>query len=116
MADWYLKKGDSEEPMVFDLSDSAGLVELGAPGTEVQFQMRQAGSGETKVDAAAVVDPDQTNHRGRVRYYWDLEDVDTAGTFWGEFKVTFPDGKIATFPNGEAYIEIEIGAGVDDLS
>lgn len=110
MADFFLKKGDTAEPLVRILEDQLGAVTLG--GAVIRFQMRAADSPTTKVDALAVAD---LNVTGKVSYDWQSADVDTAGLFFGEFKVTFAGGKVATFPNGEDYIEIEIGAGVDDL-
>jgi len=54
-----------------------------------------------------VVDPDQTANKGKVTYSWASADVDTAGTFLGEWVVTFDDERVQSFPN-EGQLEIEI--------
>jgi hypothetical protein len=47
-----------------------------------------------KVDASAtVIDEDA----GRVKYVWQTGDTDTAGTFQGEFEVTYSSGEIEIF-------------------
>ena len=48
---------------------------------------------------------------GRVKYVWQTGDTDTAGTFQGEFEVTYTSGEIETFPN-DGYIGIEV---LDDI-
>ena len=61
-----------------------------------------------KVDASAtVIDEDAR----RVKYVWQTGDTDTAGTFQGEFEVTYSSGEIENFPN-DGYIGIEV---LDDI-
>jgi hypothetical protein len=76
--------------------------------------MKAEGSDEVKVDEEATKAVDQTATPGRVSYDWSDDDVNTSGTFLSEFKVIWPDDKPEHFPNGDNYIQIEIGAGVDD--
>ena len=48
---------------------------------------------------------------GRVRYQWVTGDTDTTGKFWAQFKVTYSNGQIQSFPNDRtrhAYIFVYI--------
>lgn len=112
MADFSLKRGDTAIPLTAILSDNNGPLDL--TGITVRFKMRGATLVNTKVDSPAIVDPDQTTNKGKVTYEWVDADVDTPGNFVGEFKL-FSGGKPLTFPNGNTYIQIEIGAGVKDI-
>lgn len=111
MADYYLKKGDIGNPLIAVLSDANGPVDL--TGLTIRFKMRPRTTLVTKVDGPAVPDPDQSANPGRVSYSWAEGDVDSAGRFVGEFIIDDFGG--ATFPNGNRYIEIEIGEGVPDI-
>ena len=46
-----------------------------------------------------------------MKYVWQTGDTDTAGTFQGEFEVTYTSGEIETFPN-DGYIGIEVLADI----
>lgn len=48
---------------------------------------------------------------GGVRYIWQSADTTTAGSYNGEWEVSFGTGKIQTFPN-DSYFSITVG---DDL-
>lgn len=74
----------------------------------IQFLMRPAGGGALKGGAAVVLDA----RAARVRYVWQTVDLQTPGVFRAEFQVTFGDGTVETYPNGE-YIDIVVMA---DLS
>ena len=88
-----LKRGDTSPALRVALKpETTDLV-----GASVVFQMR-ARRGALKTSAAAVVedlDPPI------VRYDWLAVDTDTAGIFEAEFVVTYGDGSIETFPNGD---------------
>ena len=96
-----MKRGDLLPIAFSTLSDSTGAVDL--TGASVQFIMR-ARDGTMKVNAAATIDDAAA---GLVSYVWTLGDTDTPGVYPQEWEVTFPDGKIATFPNaGYNYVTV----------
>ena len=80
-------------------------VDLSGNDTSVTFSMWQIESATPKLDAvAAVIANPQI---GLVQYAWQAGDVDTAGLFVGEFKVTFDDATELIVPS-KGFIEIEI--------
>ena len=74
-------------------------------GSTARFLMRLRGDKSSKVAATATIS--DNGPPGVVRYNWAAGDTDTAGIYEGEFEITFSDGKIETYPNGE-YIRITI--------
>ena len=44
---------------------------------------------------------------GQCQYNWDVLDTGTAGTYWGEFQVTWSPGSVMTLPNNHN-LKIEI--------
>lgn len=112
MADFTLKRGDTATPLTAILSDNNGPIDL--TGITVRFKMRGTTLVTTKVDKPAIPDPDQITNKGKVKYEWEDADVDSAGSFVGEFKL-FSAGKPLTIPNGNNYIQIEIGFGISDI-
>lgn len=112
MADFTIKRGDTATPLTAILADNNGPIDL--TGITVRFKMRGATLTTTKIDKPAIPDPDQIANKGKVRYEWEDEDVDTHGNFVGEFKL-FTGGKPLTIPNGNTYIQIEIGQGISDI-
>ena len=66
-------------------------------GASVEFIM-QAADGTNKVTANAVVNDGAA---GDVQYNWVVNDTDTLGYFEAQFRVTFADGRVETFPNSE---------------
>ncbi|MFQ6673084.1 MAG: BppU family phage baseplate upper protein [Candidatus Tectimicrobiota bacterium] len=96
MADFWIKEGDTTPAIRRTLQDEDGNAINLTGGATVQFKMRSPGATTPKVDAAATL-VDAAN--GVVEYAWATGDTDTAGSYWAEFEVTFPSGKIETFPN-----------------
>jgi hypothetical protein len=109
MADFYLKTGNTADPIVVVLTDDDGAVDL--TGLTVKFRMKKDTGTVTKVDGVAVVDPDQEANTGRVSYQWVEADVDTPGDFIGEF-VVFDGDDSEAFPNGNRYLSIVIGKSI----
>jgi hypothetical protein len=103
VSDFVIRKGDRLPELTATLKDSAGLaVDLTA--ATLEFHMRAVAGGTPKVDAAAtVVSPSA----GTVKYVWATADTDTAGSYYGEFEVTFGDGRKQSFPN-PGYITISV--------
>lgn len=99
------KRHDTAKPIYVLCEDEDGPVPL--LGTDIRFIMAQregervvSGSAVAVKEDAAVGDPD----RGWVRYDWGLTDLDTAGIYDAEVKVTFAPGTaeetVETFPSG----------------
>lgn len=91
MSAFTIKRGDTSPLLRYELAPAS----VNIAGATVQFQMR-ARFGELKVDAEAIV---ESTDPPVLRYKWVTGDTDTAGKFDGEFKVTYADGAIETFPN-----------------
>jgi hypothetical protein len=107
---FYLKKGDTGRAMRVQLGARVNGVwtPQNLTGATVKFNMRPKAGGARKVDNQDAVINDAPT--GDVEYRWAAADVDTVGSFLGEFVVT-AGGKESTFPAGPApysYIEIEV--------
>lgn len=113
--DFGLKQGDAGTPIQAILYNPDGTpVDLN--GAAVRFIMAKSGGSssvqtdnqvmwEIKIDAQAeIFDADA----GTVQYIFTAEDVNEFGDFLGEFEVTYPSGRIETFPNGRGQIRIQI--------
>jgi hypothetical protein len=112
MADFFIKRGDTQSPIRRTMLDANGAVVPLDAALSVRFIMRGLFAAALKVDsAAAFVEPRST---GTVEYQWVLADVDTPGEFLAEFEITWPPGK-QTFPN-KSYITVEIGADLRALT
>ena len=92
-----LKVGDTAPDIEAILSDTNGPVDL--TGCTIVFRMSPDGGGNVLLEASATIVDAAAGH---VKYSWQTGDTDTASTNKAEWKVTFPSGKIATFPRGGA--------------
>lgn len=100
MNNFFIKKGDTYPNITTLLSDEAGPVNL--TGCTVDFIMSQAGVNNLMIDSPAVVlDQNQVPNVGKCYYVWQTTDTDVEGTYNVEWRVTFPSGKIATFPRSK---------------
>lgn len=102
-----LKRNDLLPPIVGTLRNANGTA-VDLTGSSVRMLMCNS-RGLLKVNAPATV---TTPASGVVRYDWIAGDTNTAGLFRGELEVTFPSGKIETFPN-RGYITLVIEEDVD---
>lgn len=105
MADaFYIKRGDTSPKLIYTLSPLVNLT-----GASVVFNMRKTGQANiVNRGVAAIVAPASA---GVVSYAWTAPDTALAGTFIGEFEVTYADGTIETYPNS-GYLNVMIS---DDL-
>lgn len=107
MANFSLKQDDTWPAINATLSDANGPINL-TTATTVKILLKPTGGGTliqgtcTIVNAAA----------GTVRYQWVTGDTVAAGTYNGEFEITWADGKIGTVPN-EGYFTVEIIADLN---
>jgi hypothetical protein len=107
MLKFVIKRGDTSPALRFALlPDSVSLA-----GASVQFQMRLRG-GDTVIDRAAsiltVFQPAVVVHA------WQPGDTETPGRYEAEFRVTYMDGTVETFPN-LGFIEVFITEDVPAL-
>lgn len=102
---FYLKEGDTYPNISTQLSDEVGPVNL--TGCSVLFRMSQAETGNLMVEGTAVVLSQGVEANwGKCYYEWETGNTDIIGTYKAEWKVTFPNGKIATFPRGRVVTDI----------
>ena len=94
-----IKRGDTSPAIRFALSPATNDI----AGSTVQFQMRSR-SGVLIVDQPASI---VTGLPPVVQYAWEALDTDVAGLFDAEFRVTYADGAIETFPN-TSFIPVRI--------
>lgn len=100
---FYLKKGDTYPNIETILSDGNGPVSL--TGSTVLFRMSVANTGNLMVEKpATIVTPQTGGDIGKVWAEFEEGDTDIPGTYRVEWRVTFPSGKVATFPRGETAI------------
>ena len=101
MAARYVKKGDIGIPFEATLTDSDGAA-VNLTGASVDFVMRLASPAGTtpKVNADAVVVGTPTN--GQVSYTTQAADLNTVGTYFVEWEVTFGGGGVQRYP-GDGY-------------
>lgn len=108
MLKFIIKRGDTSPALRFALlPDSVSLA-----GAMVRFQMRARG-GATLIDRPAQIEtifaPAVVVHR------WTPGDTEHAGRFEAEFRVTYLDGTVETFPN-LGFIEVFVTEDVPGLS
>lgn len=101
---FYIKRGDTSPAIRFELEP----VTVSMTGATVRFQMRARSGNVVMNVAASVVTPTDVP---TVEYVWQDGDTETAGLYEAEFRVTYADGKIETFPNA-GFIPVRISEDV----
>lgn len=86
-----IKRGDTSPGIKYALIPD----DLTLAGATVRFQMENS-ARQTVIDAAATIDQATPPI---VSYAWQAGDTDMAGNYSAEFRVTYADGSIETFPN-----------------
>lgn len=107
MLKFVIKRGDTSPALRFELlPDNVSLA-----GATVRFQMRVRG-GDTVVDRTAAIDA--VFQPAVVVHAWQPGETDLAGRFEAEFRVTYMDGSVETFPN-LGFIEVFVTEDVPSL-
>lgn len=94
-----IKRGDTSPQLIYTLSPSVNLV-----GASAVFNMSAIGGGAVIDRVAASI---EDSAAGVVGFAFTSAQTANAGTFWGEFEITYSDGKIETYPNN-GYLSINI--------
>jgi hypothetical protein len=107
MLKFIIKRGDTSPALQFALlPDSVSLA-----GATVHFQMRPRG-GSTVIDRPTKIlsmfEP------AVVAHIWQPGETDTPGRYEAEFRVTYLDGTVETFPN-LGFIEVFVTEDVPGL-
>jgi BppU N-terminal domain len=103
-----IKQGDTRP---LDVALVANRKPVPLAGSTIAFFMapKIEGIGTVIQDGAVeIVDA----AKAKVRYEWQPGETDRAGVHRAEFRVTFSDGVIETFPSGD-YLEVEIVGDVE---
>lgn len=102
---FYIKRGDTSPAIRYLLQPAS----IDLTGASVKFQTRNAKTKALVLDAVAEVYA--ATGAPAVQYAWIAGDTDTAGTYDAEFRVTYADGSIETFPNN-GFIRVQIGEDI----
>jgi hypothetical protein len=92
-----LKQGDTAPLLTATLVGTDGVTPQPLTGATVTFSMKVTNTSTLIVTRGVCTLVDAPN--GKVKYAWLAADTATAGTFDGEFEVTFADLTIMRFPN-----------------
>ena len=100
---FFIKRGDTSPAIQFALLPAT----VNLTGATVRFQMRarRPRGGVAVIDAAAAVVT--ATGTPTVEYTWQTADTANAGIYEAEFRVTYANGKVGTFPN-DGFIPIQI--------
>ena len=104
MDSFTIKRGDTSPAIRYALEPATVVL----TGATVRFQMR-ARNGAVLMDVAALVVT--ATGTPTVEYSWQAGDTATAGLYEAEFRVTYADGKIETFPN-DGFILVRVNEDV----
>lgn len=104
MSIFYIRQGDTKPDLRRTLLDEDGVAVDLTTATAVVFNLRGP-DGTVVIDNAAA--ELTTPAAGIVTYEWAVGDTADAGTFTGEFEVTWTGGGVQSFPQPE-YLEVVI--------
>lgn len=99
--DFYLKAGDTDSVMSAVLRD-ANYEAVDIQGATVEFILRALAGGPALIHRSASVEQsgDGTDgSMGAVEFVWQTGETNTSGLFLGEWRVTFADSSVQTYPN-----------------
>lgn len=109
--DFTIKRRDQLPEIEVTLKDATGAL-VNLSGSTVRFIMVSKSDNSTAVSAPATI---VNAVGGVVKYSWQVGDTDVAGSYSGEFEVTFVSGKAETFPNARNLV-IKIPADLGGVS
>ena len=107
MLKFVIKRGDTSPALRFELRPSS----VSLTGASVRFQMRVRG-GPTVIDRPAEIQ--SLFEPAVVAHLWAQGETDTPGHFEAEFRVTYLDGTVETFPN-LGFIEVFVTEDVPSM-
>lgn len=100
--DFVLRSGDTSPSIQRQMTDDDGRP-IDLTQASVRFIMTPQYDSTPVIDAAATVVSDSAAGiaptDGVVRYDWGPTDTAAAGPYRAEFEVTFPTGRVETFPS-----------------
>lgn len=103
---FHIKQHDTRPDLKVRLLDDDVAIDL-TNATSARFLMSNRRAG-LKVDAAmTILDQTQDATVGVVSYTWQPGDTSAAGDFQAEIQITWPSGKLQTFP-ADSYIQVII--------
>lgn len=91
-----IRQHDHGEAMTSTLLDADGAA-VDLTGASVALCVAPAAGGARIVDDAAAEVTDAA--AGKVSYTWKAADTEAPGTFFAQWKVTFADESVQSFPN-----------------
>jgi hypothetical protein len=107
MSTFYVKRGDTSPAIRYVLKPATVVL----TGASVQFQMRpkRPRGAAAVIDSAAVVVT--ATGTPTLEYAWQAGETDNAGLFDAEFRVTYADNEVETFPNDE-FITVKVSEDI----
>lgn len=122
MRTFHIKEGDTSPGIIRELTDAAGNP-VNLDGASARFQMRPrqntfyGPSMGTQTATPFLNEPAEILqytdsdgnyvNKGQVRYGWADDDTDTPGKYICEFRISYGDQSIETFPNyGHIHVTI----------
>lgn len=105
--DFTIKAGNTAPSLSATLQDAAGVA-VDITGATVAFRMKPMTGGGAIISHAAVV---VSAVAGTVRYDWQTGDTATPGYYQAEFRTTFANGSIQSFPS-EGFILVLVQVGL----
>ena len=106
-----IKRGTTARALRLQLPGGVSLA-----GAIARFQMRLPG-GPTVLDAPAQLIEEGDPEEGIapvLGYQWQPGDTDVTGRYDAEFDVTYPTGRIESFPD-PGFIRVMVGDSVEDM-
>lgn len=104
MADFDLKVGDLEPPVMVTLIDTTGVPVDLSTALSVVFKMAPT---DTRVELFARAASIDSAPDGELSYIWQAGDTDIADVYYCEFTVAWPGPRDQTFPS-EGYLTVSI--------
>lgn len=112
--DFYIKRTDTWPSLKAKLVQVDGTA-IPLEGATVVFEMSKRGNRKDMIIKNGEVEIEEIDDEEWACYIWQEGDTDVAGSYQGEFVVTFSNGKQVTVPNkNDEYIMILIGNKLGD--